>query len=144
MSDTPKASSTANFTIPASAAPCASPILPPVQSALVPPSAVELAKIEVQPAASDRSTASFNAFFTGLREMVEACRSTLSKAEVVANVIVACLLEGIHEGYRITGIVDKLGFNRQHAGMTLRHMTDGGRTSLLWKQGGDGLYYLID
>ncbi len=76
--------------------------------------------------------------------MVKACGPKPNKNEVVANVIVACILEGIREGYRITGIAYRLGFNRQHAGMTLRHMTDGGRTSLLWKQGEDGLYYLID
>jgi hypothetical protein len=92
----------------------------------------------------DRSVAELNALFRDLRALIKACGSGASKHEVVTNVIVACIMEGINQGVRIVGVLKRLKFDGKHAAMTLHHVTNGPLTRTLWRQDEAGLYHLIN
>jgi hypothetical protein len=64
-----------------------------------------------------------SAVFSNLRRLKASQRFRLTKHDLAQLLIAACISEGIDSGRRITGALQALGLNRQHAGMMLKDGT---------------------
>ena len=115
----------------------------PIVDTCLPPATSDADAKQERVMNGDRPAAEVNRFFADVREMIKACGPKPNETDVVINVIVACLEEGIDRGHRIVGVLDRLGYNRQHVGMTLHHKADAGRTKALWWQDEDKVYRLV-
>ena len=71
--------------------------------------------------ALDPAEPAIDSLFRGLRDLerhlTNAGVNKHDRAHVLIN---ACITEGIDSGTRIIGVLAKLGFNKQHAGITLK------------------------
>lgn len=82
-----------------------------------------------------------DAFFRRLRQLYQACRE-LSKHEQARVLIRACMEEGLIEGTRIVGVLTRIGFNRQHAGLILRSLCGSNPERNDWGKDTAGHYHL--
>ncbi|QDM40630.1 hypothetical protein [Altererythrobacter sp. TH136] len=83
-----------------------------------------------------------DALFLRLRDLERHLASAgVNKHDRVHMLINACIGEGIDTGCRIVGVLAALGFNRQHAGITLKAGLKCEPEWPNWGRSGDGRYY---
>ena len=80
--------------------------------------------------------------FRQLRALKAKHCSTTNKHELATILIGACILEGINTGKRITGALEKLGLNRQHAGKILVDGAGDEPQHYYWRRTTEGTYAL--
>jgi hypothetical protein len=86
--------------------------------------------------------AEFNAAYRRLLALQEHFETQGQNRHVQAHALIyACIGEGIDNGSQIVGVLGKLGFDKQHAGMTLQKGLQRQPEWPNWGLGPDGKYY---
>lgn len=70
-------------------------------------------------------------------------RLTTNKHELATILIGACIMEGFDTGKRITGALEKLGFNKQHAGKMLADGVGVDPQHYYWRRTPQGTYIML-
>lgn len=87
------------------------------------------------------TAAEVDAIFISLRRVKAECRRMgLNKHETAMVLIAECIDKGFNTGKRITGALQTLGFNRQHAGKVLSDQTGDDPHCHGWWREADGVY----
>ena len=82
------------------------------------------------------------ALFRRLRAIKAACGLKPNKDDLAIVLITACIQEGLNQGRRITGALERLGLNRRHAGKILAEGTGDCPSRHRWQRDSDGFYSL--
>ena len=86
-----------------------------------------------------------NAAFRRLRALDRTLlECKVNKDERATMLISACICEGFTAGRRITGALERLGLNRQHAGIRLMAGLQDDPEWPYWGRRDDGTYYVPD
>lgn len=102
-----------------------------------------IAPVTAQRYEKDRTAEETAAAFRGLRELATNCGLTSNRHDRVIVLIHACIAYGFNTPSRITGALAKLGYDKQHVGMTLHNGTGEDPVRHRWNRGGDGRYHSL-
>jgi hypothetical protein len=82
------------------------------------------------------------AIFRRLRTLLYDLEEVKSDHDKAIVMIVACIDQGLNTGPRITGALERLGFNKRHIGIILKQETGNDPARHRWMRSAEGIYEL--
>jgi hypothetical protein len=92
--------------------------------------------------APDASGEEVDAYFAGLRALMQACGADANKSDLLIVVLQAMIGDGICAEGRLIGMASQLGFHPGHAGATLKTSAGTDPARHLWRRSADRRYAL--